>query len=273
MRTMPMTDTAPSQLTLLLRDVRASLAYWRFWLHLGLEDVLKQYRRSFLGPVWISLNTAVFIIAFGLVGSQIFRIELKQYMVYFCLGNIVFLFMSSLINEGCQTFIAAEAFLKQTPYPKLAFVLRVVWRCTLTMAHNLPVMLGVLLLYGDLGAIRVGPLALGLALTLATAILLVACLGAVCARFRDVPLLVTSVMQISMFLTPVMWKPEQLAPPAMVLVHYNPLAAFLDMLRAPLMGAVPGPHAYAMVLAVLGVLLLGFFTLFLYSRRRLVYWL
>lgn len=276
MRIMPITDMPSStqlQLTLLLKDIRASMLHWRFWFHLGLEDILKQYRRSFLGPVWISLNTAVFIVAFGLVGSQIFRIELKDYIVYFCLGHVAFMFISSLVNEGCHTFIAAEAFLKQTPYPKLAFVLRVVWRCTITMAHNLPVMLAVLLLYGDLGAIRTGLLVLGFALTLASAVLLVTCLGTVCARFRDVPLLVASVMQISMFLTPVMWKPEQLSPAATVLVHSNPLAAFLEILRTPLMGGVPSPQAYTMVLTVLGVLLLGFFTLFLHSRRRLIYWL
>jgi lipopolysaccharide transport system permease protein len=270
-----MTDrlSPPSQLRLLWQDARDSLTHWRFWFYLGLEDILKQYRRSFLGPVWISLNTAVFIVAFSFVGSQIFRIQLHDYLVYFCVGNVVFLYMSSLVTEGCHTFIAAEAFLKQTPYPKLVFVLRVVWRSSIAMAHNLPVLLTVLLLYGDVAAIRLGALVLGFALTVIAGALLAACLGAVCARFRDVPLLVASVMQISMFLTPVMWKPEQLAPQAMTLVHYNPLAAFLDLVRAPLMGNMPSPQSYTMAMTVLGVLLVGYFSLFLYSRRRLVYWL
>jgi lipopolysaccharide transport system permease protein len=140
-----------SQLQLLLRDVRSSLTHWRFWIHLGLEDILKQYRRSYLGPVWISLNTAVFIVAFSMIGSQVFKMDLKEYLVYFCVGHIMFLFISSLVSEGCQTFVAADAFLKQTPYPKVAFVLRVVWRNLINMAHNLPVMLLVLMLYGDLG--------------------------------------------------------------------------------------------------------------------------
>lgn len=262
-----------SQLRLLWRDVWASLAHWRFWIHLGLEDILKQYRRSYLGPVWISLNTAVFIVAFSVIGSQVFKIDLKEYLVYFCVGHIMFLFISSLVSEGCQTFVAADAFLKQTPYPKVAFVLRVVWRNLINMAHNLPVMLLVLMLYGDLWAIRIDVFAFDVVLTVFSAILLVSCMGAICARFRDVPMIVTSVMQISMFVTPVMWKPSQLSERAQLVVYLNPLAAYLELLRAPLVGRVPDFHHYLTVLVVMGVLLLGFFTIFLNSRRRLVYWL
>lgn len=266
-------STAPSQSALLRKDIRDSLAHWQFWFHLGLDDILKQYRRSFLGPVWISLNTALFILAFSLIGAQIFRVELREYLVYFCVGHIVFLFLSSLLTEGCQCFIAAQAFLKQTPYPKLVFVLRVLWRCVIVMAHNLPVLLLVVLLFGDLGAIRFDLLLLGWCLTIATAVPLLACLGAVCARYRDVPMLVGSVMQIAMFITPVMWRVDQLTDTARAVVYFNPIAAYLELLRAPLMGAVPGPHAYAMALGVLAVSMLGLVTVFRRSRRRLVYWL
>jgi lipopolysaccharide transport system permease protein len=86
-------------------------------------------------------------------------------------------------------------------------------------------------------------------------------------------MIVGSVMQISMFVTPVMWKPSQLSERAQLIVYLNPLAAYLELLRAPLMGRVPDVHHYLTVLIVIGVLLLGFFTIFLNSRRRLVYWL
>lgn len=264
---------ARSQFGLLIADIHASLLQWRFWTHLGTEDILKQYRRSYLGPVWISLNTAIFVLAFSVIGSQIFGTDLKEYLVYFCLGHVVFLFLSSLITEGCQTFTAAEAFLKQTPYPKLTFVLRVMWRNLLNTAHNVPIMLVALAVNDDLGAVRWDVLLANLLLTLLSAFLLVANLGAVCARFRDVPLLIGSVMQISMFLTPVMWKPSQLSENAQIIAIVNPLAAYLELLRAPLMGTVPEIHHYLNASIVLGVLGMGFFTGFLRSRRRLLYWL
>ena len=48
----------------------------RFWLHLVWNDILKQYRRPFLGSVWNTLNTAIFAIVFSLVGAR--RLQTSQ---------------------------------------------------------------------------------------------------------------------------------------------------------------------------------------------------
>ena len=263
----------PSRLRLLKTDVVDSISLWRLWTHLGWGDIRKQYRRSFLGPVWISLNTALFIVVFSLIGAQLFSLPVHSYMPYFCMGHVFFSFFSSLINEGCQTYIAAEAFLKQTPYPKMTFVLRVVWRNLIMLAHNFPVVLGVLWWAGLLPGVLLGWFSLGLALTVAAGILLVALVGAVAARFRDIHMIVTSVMQIAFFVTPVMWQPQQLTERAQLVVWMNPLAAFLDILRSPMLGQVPGASALWLATATLGVLALLYVALYLNARRRIVYWL
>lgn len=263
----------PSQWRLLKKDMLESIALWGLWTHLGWGDILKQYRRSFLGPMWISLNTAVFIVVFSLIGAQLFSLPLQSYMPYFCMGHVFFSFFSSMTNEGCQTYIASEAFLKQTPYPKMTFVFRVVWRNLIMLAHNFPVVLGVLWWAGVLPAGRMGWFALGLVLTVAAGTLLVALVGAISARFRDVPMIVTSVMQIAFFVTPVMWQPQQLTERAQLVVVLNPLAAFLDLLRSPLLGQAPPDSALSMAAATLAVLIALCVALYLHARRRIVYWL
>jgi lipopolysaccharide transport system permease protein len=262
-----------SQWLLLRRDVLASLSLWRLWTHLGWGDILKQYRRSFLGPIWITLNSAIFIVVFSLIGAQLFNLPLTTYLSYFCLGHVFFSFISSTINEGCQTFIASEAFLKQTPYPKMVFVLRVIWRNSLMLAHNAPLILGVLWWSDMLLHARFGWWLLGLALTICCATLAVALLGAMAARFRDVPMIITSLMQISFFVTPVMWQAQQLTERAQMVVHWNPLAAFLELLRAPLLGRVPSGEAWFMASMVLMVLSVAFLVVYVRIRRRIVYWL
>ena len=262
-----------SQSHLLIMDVQAALRLWRFWLHLGLEDILKQYRRSFLGPVWISLNTAIFIGAFGVIGSQVFNIDVKTYMPYFCVSHVLFLFISYCISDGCQTFISAAAFLKQTPYPKTAFGLRVIWRNLLMMGHNIPIALLVLLVFGGLENIRIIPFLLGMIFTVICAVLVACTLGALCSRFRDIPMIVTSLMQVAIFLTPVMWQPSQLSERAQLIVRINPLAAFLDLIRAPVLGKSVESSSYVMAACSFVFLLIAFFTIFLKSRRRIVYWL
>jgi lipopolysaccharide transport system permease protein len=262
-----------SQWQLLLKDLRESVTLWRLWTHLGWEDVAKQYRRSFLGPVWISLNTAFFTITFGLIGAQLFKMPVEEYLPYFCVGQILFTYLTGQLVEGCQTFAAADAFLKQTPYPKFAFALRVVWRNLIMLAHNVPIILGVLAWSGQLGGIR--PLGFGLALLaiVASASLVVALLGAISARFRDVPMIIASLMQISFFVTPVMWRTTQLTERAQLVVFFNPLAAYLDILRAPLLGVDTARSSWATVGIAMVVLLLLFCTVFQAARRRIVYWI
>lgn len=269
----PPTRRRPSQWQLLCRDVQGSLRLWRLWTHLGWGDILKQYRRSFLGPIWISLNSAIFILLFSLIGAQLFSLPLENYLSYFCLGHVFFSFLTSTINEGCQTYIAADAFLKQTAYPKMVFVLRVVWRNLILLAHNAPIALLVLWWTGTWTAVRPGWFLLGLAITALSACLLVALLGALAARFRDVPMMITSLMQLAFFVTPVMWQPGQLTQRAQAVVLWNPMAAYLDLLRMPLLGQVPGTAALAMALGVLLMLALLFAWSYVKVRRRIVFWL
>ena len=264
---------ARSQWVLLVQDVCRSINLWRLWVHLGWEDIAKQYRRSFLGPVWISLNTAIFVVAFGFIGAQLFKISIDEYLPYFCLGNVLFGFISGFINEGCQTFTASEAFLKQTPYPKFAFSLRVVWRHLILLGHSLPIALGVLIWAGQLSSVKPGWFMIGLIVSIVTASLFASLIGALSARFRDVPMIISSIMQISFFVTPIMWKTSQITERAQVLVNFNPLAAYLDILRAPMLGQTASGSSWVMVGIVLGLLCILFCTLFLAARRRIVYWI
>ena len=84
-------------------------------------------------------------------------------------------------------------------------------------------------------------------------------LGGFCARFRDIMPIVNSVMQIAFFITPVIWKPEQLGPAGMSKLPFNPFYDLLEIVRAPLLGHMPsmmvwsGALGYSIVLCALSV--------------------
>lgn len=256
-----------------MADLRASLGQWRFWLALGWNDIAKQYRRSFLGPMWISLNTAIFVVAFGLIGAQLFSTDVNAYMPYFAAGYIVFGFFSACMTDGCQIFIQAESYLKHAAAPKLVHAFRGVARNLITLAHNCLIIVGVLAWSGGIGSVRIPELLAGVVLTCAAAFLSMGIVGAICARFRDVPMIVSSVMQVLFFLTPVMWRPEQLTEHSKWLVHLNPFALFLELMRAPLLGERPPLDLYFQAFGVIALLLVAFIPLLAWARGRIVYWL
>lgn len=265
---------ALSQWQLLQRDIVASWRQWPFWTHLGWQDVLRQYRRSFLGPTWIAINTAVFTAAFGWLGAQLFKQDAGTYISHFCLGNVFFGFMTSTFNDGCRTYMDASSFLKQAAYPKFCFVLRVVWRNLLLLAHQLPLIVVVLAFGGKLGGALWGWWLLGMLMCIACAVLVVALLGLICARYRDVPMMVSSLLQIAFFVTPVMWHAELLtSAKSQLLVTLNPLAAWLSLMRGPLLGQAAPVSAW-LVAGLTLLVLTGLCALaYVLARKRITYWL
>lgn len=262
-----------NQTILLLNDLVLSLRRYRFWLYLGWNDVLKQYRRSFLGPVWITLNTGVFVIAFSLVGAQLFDQDLATYATYFCTGFIIFGFLTSIINDGCQCFIAAESYLKQSDTPKMIFPLQIVVRNFIIFGHNAVVILLVLLWAGSLKNINLLGVIFSLTSIFITGVFLAALLGALSARFRDIPLIVSTFLQTLFFLTPIMWRPEQLTERAQWLVALNPLASYLQILRNAISGIAITSTQFIMAFFILISVVSIWFLVFRKSRLRIVYWL
>lgn len=262
-----------SQNRLLVEDVLGSFISWRLWASLGWNDIAKQYRRSFIGPIWIVLNTAIFIVGFGYIGAQLFKTDLEDYLPYFCAGQVIFTLLSSLMSEGCTTFVAADTFIKQAACSKTLFVSRVVFRNLLMFLHNAVVVFGVLLWFDKFHAIRWGEFLLALPLTFIAGWLVVAIVGVIATRFRDVPMIITSFLQLLFFVTPVMWRPAQLTARAQIIVDYNPFAIFLSLVRAPLLGQeVPG-QVWRSALLIIAVLSIAFFAIYLQSRKKIVYWL
>ena len=94
----------------------------------------------------------------------------------------------------------------------------------------------------------------------------------VSARFRDIPQVINSVVQILFFLTPVFWKPESLKGHAYI-TEYNPFFHLLQIVRAPLLGELPTAANYMSVLFI--TILNAALALYLFSRfrGRIAYWI
>lgn len=263
----------PTQFRRGLLDVVQSVQTWRIWVFLAWEDIAKQYRRTFLGPVWLTVTTATLILAFGLIWSQVFGHSIDSYLPYVTVGHVTFLFASSCITEGTHTFSSSEAYIKQLQLPRFGFAARVVIRNLLILLHNLPIVI-VTLLWFDAGSLSGIPTALLSLLLLCIALTFVAViLGSLGARFRDIPLMVSNVMQIAFFATPVLWRYEQLPQNFRAWLDWNPFVPFLRGIRDPLLGLPPSDDVWTMMVAwVVFLAVVGTVT-FTISRRRIPYWL
>jgi len=93
-----------------------------------------------------------------------------------------------------------------------------------------------------------------------------------CARYRDLPPVVASLLQVLFFLTPILWQPGALRSYAWV-VNVNPLFHWIEVIRGPLLGRWPGAASYGWTAG--SIMLLGVVALWLLGRQRdrIAYWM
>jgi ABC-type polysaccharide/polyol phosphate export permease len=253
-------------------DILDGLKNWRLWSLLAWQDIRLRYRRSMLGPFWLTLSMAIQIAALGFVYGKLFHMELTTYLPYLTVGFLAWGFISTNVIDGCAALTLAEPFIRQISLPFSVHIFRSVYRNLIIFAHNFVVYLVVILVFG------ISPGVTGLLLFPATLALIVLnaiwatlLFAMICSRFRDLGPIIASLLQVGFFLTPILWRPELLNEHRW-LVYLNPIYHLVELLRAPMIGNVPGlTSCIAVVLVTVtgwGVTL-AFFGRF---RNRIAYW-
>src|SRR5579863_1633207 len=248
----------PSRTVLAWRDIREGWSKRWLWKALALQDIKLRYRGSLLGPFWVTISTLAMVVAMGVIYPLLFHIAARQYIPYLAIGLIVWQTLATIVNEGCETFLREESVIQQVPIPFSVHAYRCVCRNFIVLAHNLAIVpLGILVLGMPLDwrVIEIVPAFVVIAIN---GVWISILLGMVSARFRDVPPIVASFMQVLFFLTPIMWPMEALGDWQRV-VRLNPFFAALDLVRAPLLGVPPAPTSWLVLLVTTAIgLIVGF---------------
>ena len=254
-------------------DIIGGARAWRFWTLLGWSDIRQRYRRSAFGPFWITISMGLMTAALGVIYGSIFKMQLADYMAYLAAGITAWLFFSSTLSEAASAFIGAEGIIKQCSIPLSVHIYRAIWRNLIVFAHNAVVLVVVFIFLGNIPLIN--PLALLVGLVLVSANLFVGSLlvATLCTRFRDIPPLISSVMQLLFFVTPILFAPAQLPPQLKLIASFNPVYHLIDVLRRPMIGELASVESYIFAVVLLMVVSALCALLFFRFRPRIAYWL
>src|SRR5438477_7497650 len=102
-----------SPINLAISDIKDGLRGWRIWLLLSWQDIRLRYRRSSLGPFWITLSMAISIYTMGFLYGHLFKADLRNYYPFLAAGMLTWNLIYILIVDGTNAFIEAEDYLKQ----------------------------------------------------------------------------------------------------------------------------------------------------------------
>jgi ABC-type polysaccharide/polyol phosphate export permease len=261
----------PRNLALALSDLMEGALKAEVWSMLAWQEVKQRYRRSTLGPFWLTLSAGILIAAMGPLYAKLFGQDFGIYFPFVAIGFIVWQLLAAILVDSGQTFIAAEDYLKQVRLPVTVHVLRMVWRNLIIFAHNIVIVAVVLFFFPPKPGWEILLVPFGVLAIAVNGVWVGAVVGMVSARFRDIPQIIGSVVQVFFFLTPVLWRAEMLGRHQWA-ADLNPLYHFLEVVRAPLLGVPTNPLSWPVVL---GVTVIGFAVTLMFLtryRNRIAYW-
>ena len=266
-----MLSAPPSRFRLALRDLKDGIRSIHVWPTLGWLEIKQRYRRSMLGPFWLTISTGFMIAIMGPLYGKMFGQPVSSYFTYLAISFVVWILVSGLITDSCTAFIQAEGYIKQTKLPLTVHVMRTVWKNFLIFAHNLAIVVLVLVYFQPRMDWHLVLVPLVVLTIFVNGIWSGILLGLICARFRDIPLVVSSLVQVAFFLTPVFWTPSMLGRHQWA-ADLNPLFHYMEIVRRPLMGQDPSLLSWGVVLAltICGFALM--LALFQQFRARIAYW-
>lgn len=244
---------------MLFRHFTESFSRPTFWTYSGWLDIVTKYRRSRLGVFWMLVPPIIYIWGLSAYFSALQNTSVAEFAAHVGIGFLLFRVLMTSINDSTSVLASQQAFILDGHTRLTDFVLLVVAKALFYFVIALPILALALWfapqisLNGVMLAIVTVPLLLLNALWMGVVFSL---LG---ARFPDVQELMGSLFIFGFVLTPIIWHAERVPPDSLQhhLMVFNPLYHLIEMVRAPVLGAVVAPFTWYFVgvFTVLGWLL------------------
>ena len=246
---------------------------WRVWFIQGNQDIQLRYKRSVLGPFWISASLGSLVIGLAFLYSEIFQQDVREYAIFLAGGLIAWTFISAAISEGATAVIDYSVEMRGVRMPLSVLAGRVIYRNMVILLHNLPV--GIITLYFCGSELTPRSLLIipGIVTLWVFGVAASIALAPISARYRDMPEIIRSLLQLMFFLTPIFWLPDQATGRRAIFVDGNPFNTLIDLIRAPLIGKDYPEHFAISLSLTLGITVALAIVSWLTTRDKLYSWL
>jgi lipopolysaccharide transport system permease protein len=256
----------------MLNDFRYTLAHWRLVHLLGITALRSRYARSTLGQAWLSVTTFMQILCSGLVWSLIWRLEVKAYLPYVGIGQVIYLFLAQTINESTGVFVADARLYMNDKLPFMISVGAHIYRNILIFLHNVPTIVLLLLWSNKVHPALTIDFFLGIILAFLFVFFISNMLATICSRFRDTIQLVGLIFQVIFLVTPLMWQVSFLPPQYQKFAFINPFTSMLELIRNPLLGMSVNTWAlFSLSIWTVSVIVISI-AVYTKMNRNTIYW-
>jgi lipopolysaccharide transport system permease protein len=248
-----------------------------FWDHRDLAYVLLRrdlsirYRQSVVGVLWAVLQPVLLAVVFSVFLGALAKVPSEEgvpYPVFALSGLVMWLFFSTAVSRAADSTVASSELISKVYFPRIVIPVAAILAPTVDFLFAFVVLIGAVLVYGMPiePEILLVPLLIPMALAVALGAGL--WLSALHVKYRDVNILVPFLVQVGMFVTPVLYPfslvPDRLQP----LYALNPLVGIIESFRWMLFPELGFPGWIILVPLGTGVVLLVFGALYFHRAEQ-----
>lgn len=204
-------------------------------LYLVKSGLKAEHRNSYLGYFWWLLDPLLNIAVYYFLVVIILDRGGPGYPVFLVIGLIVWRWISSSINSSANAILRYSSIINQVALPKMIFPVSFTISQLVNFLFGLIVIALFLLLFGVVPTWHLVYLPLLIVITLLFLLAIGTVLGYITVFVRDIDNLLTHVIRIFFYASPIIWEGGRLPPEYGWAVAINPIAIIVDSYRDILM--------------------------------------
>lgn len=244
------------------------LLYFLTW-----RDVKVRYKQAVLGVVWAVLQPLLTMVVFTIVFNKIMKVQYTPsvlngkevpYPIFTYAALLPWQLFAGALARAGSSLVGNANLLTKVYFPRLIIPISAVVAGLVDFAISFVVFLILMAAYGMMPTWHVVWLPLLVLLAMATALAFGLWLSALNVLYRDVQYIIPFLVQLWMFISPVVYAPDFSNPVYRFLYSLNPMAGVINGFRWALIGGSPPSGTTAASVVMVCVLLI---TGLLYFKR------
>ena len=204
------------------------------------RNIKTRYKRSVLGVAWTMINPLITTLILYIVFSQVFKTSIPKFAIYLLSGLLLWNFFAQSSVAAMRELIWSGTLLQRVPIPKAVFALAAVGTGLVNLfLAFLPLSL-VIILSGGRFSLALFFLPISLLIVSLFTLGIGLGLSALAVFFTDIVDMYNILLLAWMYLTPIFYPIEILAPKFHWLIYSNPMYYILETFRMPIyLGILP----------------------------------
>ncbi len=212
------------------------LLYFLVW-----RDIKVRYKQTALGVAWVVLQPVISMLVF----SGLFGVLLNApsngvpYPVFVYTGLLPWTYFAGSLARSSTSLVDSRNLITKVYFPRLIVPLSGVLAGLIDFAVGFVILIVLMLMYGIVPTVAVGFLPLLLLLAILTALGFGLWLSALNVRYRDIGYLIPFLVQIWLYVTPVIYSVSLVPERFRFLLGLNPMTSVIIGFRWALLGQNP----------------------------------